>query len=283
MIRRAHRPFLAAGLLLGLTSFSLAGTIGLSKVQVAGKGVGNTEETVTVREALVCKTEVTNDRFAQFVQATGHETLAEELGFGAIDFEIVEGADWLHPEGPGSDIDGKGDHPVFFVAWDDAVAWCDWAGMRLPTEAEFERWMRNGFEDKRWPWGGTLSFDADAPLNYGNFNEALADVPNWTYKGDPFDRAPGPVASFAADTFGLHDVAGNAEEWCHDWYDADYYEVSPQFDPQGPASGSQRCVRGGSWDSWQPHYETFLRRKEPAPQRNEWLGFRGVFDLPERP
>lgn len=204
---------------------------------------------------------VTNERYAHFVAATGYETAAERFGwsfvFGGLlpdDFEEtravaatpwwrqVYGADWRHPEGPHSNIDDRADHPVIHISHDDALAFCEWAGARLPTEAEWEMASRDGLEGATFPWGDELEPDGQHRMNVwqGSFPDAntLADGFLGTAPVDSFE----PSASF-----GLWNMCGNVWEWCADWFDGRYYASSPERNPIGPPRGDGRVMRGGSY------------------------------------
>jgi len=268
-------------------------------------------------------TEVTNAQFAQFVKATGYITTAElkpdwnelkkqlppgtvkpadsllvaaSLVFDppkqAIDLNDYsqwwtwrKGADWKHPHGLGSSIKGKENYPVVHISWFDAAAYCKWAGKRLPTEAEWEWAARGGLQNKLYPWG-------DEPVDAGKVkaNTWQGHFPDRNTLRDKF-YGLAPVGSFAANQYGLYDMAGNAWEWCADYYNNNYYKsiANGAVDPKGPVKSydpdepfaKKRVIRGGSFlcnESYCTGYRVARRMKSTEDSGMEHLGFRCVQD-----
>lgn len=166
-------------------------------------------------------------------------------------WQVVRGADWRHPFGPDSSIEGQMDHPVAHVNYDDVMAYCKWAGKRLPTEAEWEYAARGGLKGKSFPWGNDREPDEKWVFNMwqGTFPEKYREDYNDGY------RHSSPVKTFAPNGYGLYDMSGNMWEWTSDFYRPDYYFDSPKRNPQGPETSFdpmepqivKRVQRGGSF------------------------------------
>ncbi|WP_408898719.1 formylglycine-generating enzyme family protein [Nocardioides sp. R1-1] len=264
----------------------------------AGDGEGPVHE-VELSAFLLGTTSVTNRAFAVFVEATGHRTTAEREGFSAV-FHTdvaatvgdvlgrspatpwwvgVRGADWRHPEGPRSDIADRADHPVVHVSHDDALAFARWAGRRLPTEAEWEYAARGGLTGCRYPWGDELMAEGTWRCNIfqGSFPGTNTAEDGWT--------TTAPAAAYDANGYGLHQMVGNVWEWCSDWFDPAAYGARPRRDPRGPASGTVRVMRGGSFlchDSYCNRYRVAARSAAPPDSTASNLGFRCAADVARR-
>ena len=216
----------------------------------------------------ISSTAVSNAEFAAFVAATNYVTTAEQSEDGSPPWSFVfagllpddfpptrgvlgaewwrqvEGADWLHPEGPESELEpgcSKWDHPVVHVSWFDAKVFAEWADCRLPTEAEWEFAARGGLNQKKFPWGNESRPDGDFMCNI--FTGSFPD------KNDAKDGWVGtcPVDAFTSNNFGLYNCSGNVWEWCDDWFTARHESDEPVRDPKGPLMGLDRVVKGGSY------------------------------------
>ncbi|MGZ4472259.1 MAG: formylglycine-generating enzyme family protein [Nocardioidaceae bacterium] len=250
---------------------------------------------VRLRPFAVDVTAVTNRTFAEFVADTGYRTEAESFGVSGVfhlavaarDSEIlgrvqgtpwwlaVKGAYWRQPEGSRSTIEGRADHPVVHVSWNDAQAYCAWAGTRLPTEAEWEYAARGGVEGGRYAWGDELTPGGRWRCNIwqGTFptENSLVDGHLTT----------APADAYEPNGFGLFNTGGNVWEWCADWFDPTYYRRSPKKDPQGPVNGQVRVMRGGSFlchDSYCNRYRVAARSGNGPDASAANLGFRCVSD-----
>jgi len=266
------------------------------------------------------RTEVTNAEFARFVAATKYVTVAErplkaadypgvpadKLAPGSVVFTPpgsavplnnfhhwwawVPGASWRHPEGPASTIDGRDHFPVVHIAYEDAAAYAAWTGKDLPTEAQWEFAARGGLSGQAYSWGNELN-----PGGKWMANIFEGHFPSENTKVDGFAGAA-PVGSFPANSYGLHDVAGNVWEWCKDWYRPDEYSrrtadgkgvvvrnptgptQAESFDPAEPGM-AKRVQRGGSFlctDQYCTRYMVGTRGKGATDTGSNHAGFRCV-------
>jgi formylglycine-generating enzyme required for sulfatase activity len=274
---------------------------------------------VRVRPFWMDATEVTNAEFLAFVEATGYRTVAERpvdwnamraqlppdtpppppdrLQPGSLVFtppagpvsledpaawwRWTPGACWRHPEGPGTSIEGRMDHPVVHIAWEDAQAYARWAGKRLPTEAEWECAARGGLQQATFVWG-------EQPPDASRCNIWQGDFPVRNEARDGF-VGTAPVGSFAPNAYGLFDMAGNVWEWCADAYRPDTYAIESRqglvrVDPRvdgAPGSDERRVLRGGSFlcsDSYCTGYRPSARMSSSPDTSLGHTGFRCVRD-----
>jgi eukaryotic-like serine/threonine-protein kinase len=224
------------------------------------------------------KTEVTNAMFSKFVDATGYVTEAEKRGNGHVAlpkvyWKRVDGASWENPLGPDSNIKKLKKHPVVQVSWNDANAYCQWAGRRLPTEAEWEKAAR-GLDLRIYPWGNTEWTGELANLPDKNFAQYI-DFAAVKSEVDDGYTYTAPVGSYpkGASPYGVLDMAGNVWEWVYDWIGKEYISDAPAENPSGPSSGVMRVIRGMSWDI--DYGESAIYRQNNWPdQSSASLGFR---------
>lgn len=272
----------------------LMGTDGDYGFAADGEGPAHAVELAAYYIDATC---VTNERFNAFVNATGYKTESERFGWSFVFYgqlnaaqqaksvrstvlgsewwQRVEGAMWRHPEGPGSNIKQRWDHPVVHVSWKDAQAYAAWVGKRLPTEAEWECAARGGLAQKRFPWGDELEPGGRHAMNVW---QGVFPTRNTLADGH-FSTAP--AKAYRANGYGLYQMTGNVWEWCLDWFDPKYHSIGPRDNPTGPATGERRVMRGGSYlchASYCNRYRTDSRSANTPDSATSNLGFRCVRD-----
>ena len=238
---------------------------------------------------------VTNKQFEQFINETGYVTDAEKYGWSFVFNQfvsketfkkvsqkvlqtpwwlVVNGAYWKQPEGLDSTVQGREDHPVVHISWNDAAAYANWAGKRLPTEAEWEFAARGNLEQQIYPWGNELNPNGEHRCNIwqGTF-------PTHNAAEDGF-MGTAPAKYYPPNGFGLYQAAGNVWEWCSDWFTSNP-SIPNTADPSGPEAGTSRVMRGGSYlchESYCNRYRVAARTSNTPDSSTGNLGFRCVKD-----
>ncbi|MFD1956453.1 formylglycine-generating enzyme family protein [Paenibacillus thailandensis] len=252
---------------------------------------------VTVRSFRISPYAVTNAEFGAFVRETGYVTEAERFGWSYVFhllvspstlqkvknvprqvpwWLVVEGAYWAKPEGPDSTIDERLDHPVVHISWNDANAYCEWSGTRLPTEAEWEYAARGGLAGKTYPWGDLLKPDGKHMCNIwqGKFPD----------KNNASDGYVGtaPVNAYEPNGYGLYNMSGNVWEWCADWFSPLYHQTTSTMNPYYNKPTGKRSMRGGSYlchRSYCNRYRIAARSGNTPDSSTGNAGFRVVADM----
>lgn len=264
---------------------------------VAGDGEGPVRK-VCLDDFHIASKVVSNAEFDRFIRESGYVTDAERFGWsyvfgGFVDeakaevvgsvptapwWRGIRGADWRCPEGPGSDIEARMDHPVVHVSWNDAVTFCRWAGTRLPSEAEWEKAARGGLHQRRYSWGDELS-----PGGIHQCNIWQGEFPDHDTGEDGYEGTA-PVDAFSPNGYGMFNMIGNVWEWCSDWWSADWHRpIRPEtrVNPRGPIAGNAKVLKGGSYlchDSYCNRYRLSARTSAPPDSTTGHTGFRTAAD-----
>lgn len=246
---------------------------------------------VAVSDFSIARVVVTNAMFAAFVAETGYRTTAEREGWSFV-FHLflgapknhvmappqtpwwrqVKGATWWAPEGPGSGVDERQDHPVTHVSWEDTQAFCKFTGTRLPTEAEWEYAARGGRKRAKYPWGND-----PLPNGQHRHNVWQGNFPLENSAEDGF-AGTAPVDTYEPNGFGLFNMTGNVWEWCADWFGSlPAAKHPPVRNPRGANSGDRKVMRGGSYLCHPDYCERFYvhSRSHNTPESSTGnIGFR---------
>ncbi|MDO3409106.1 formylglycine-generating enzyme family protein [Saccharibacillus sp. CPCC 101409] len=253
---------------------------------------------VTVSPFRLARSAVTNRQFAAFIEDTGYRTEAERFGWSFVFhlflpediladranivvqtpwWRAVRGADWRRPEGPASNVEQRMDHPVVHVSWNDVQAYCAWAGMRLPTEAEWEFAARGGLVQRKYPWGNELTPDGRHMCNIWQGQFPVRNDCEDGYAGTA------PAESFEPNGYGFYNMAGNVWEWCADDFDARYHRSTDCVNPVGTGGGAEKSMRGGSYlchRSYCNRYRVAARTRNTPDSSSGNTGFRVAADRP---
>jgi formylglycine-generating enzyme required for sulfatase activity len=253
---------------------------------------------VTIDPFYIDRFPVTNAQFQEFVSSTGYVTESERFGWSFV-FQLhipkeryahlvdatapgvewwckVNGAQWRNPEGPDTSLAGRENYPVVHVSWSDAASYAEWRGKRLPTEAEWEYASRGGLEQKTYPWGDELT-----PGGQHLCNIWQGQFPNINTAEDGY-VGTAPVDAFPPNGYGLSTITGNAWEWCADWFHPTYHITATRLNPQGPASGNTRVMKGGSYlchKSYCNRYRVAARTSNTPDSATTNISFRCVRDV----